>query len=316
MDKENLDKCQNLTTCLLDSWEKVIWGKRPLLENLLTGVLAGGHILVEDVPGSGKTTMAKTLASLFTGGTFKRIQFTPDLLPYDITGVEIWEKDKELFVFQKGPVFTNILLADEINRTTPKVQSALLEVMAESQVTVGTKTYPLEPPFVVLATENPIEMEGTYPLPAAQLDRFLMKLKPGYPDRETEYRIVKENPSESQLPLMEPVATLEDILFLKEAVDQVYCDERLIKAAVDSAALLRERPDVRLGVSTRGAIMLIAGCRGKALIRGRDYVIDQDLKDMAPLIWSHRIIMKGEGIDREEVLREVVNYELAKIPRS
>ncbi|MDC7222239.1 MAG: AAA family ATPase [Spirochaetales bacterium] len=316
MEKAVLEKCITLTDNLLDHWERIIWGKRPLLENLLTGVLAGGHILLEDVPGSGKTTMAKTLASLIGGGRFKRIQFTPDLLPYDITGVEVWEKEREVFLFQKGPVFTNILLADEINRTTPKVQSALLEVMAESQVTVGNKTYPLDPPFVVLATENPIEMEGTYPLPAAQLDRFLMKLTPGYPDRETEYRIVRENPSQSLLPQMEPVAALEDILFLKKAAEQVHCDERLIKAAVDSAALLRERPDVRLGVSTRGAIMLIAACRGKALTRGRDYVIDQDIKEMAPLVWSHRIIMKGEGRDTEDVLEEVVNLELARLPRT
>ncbi len=305
-----------LTERLLAAWEKVIWGKRGLLENILTGILAGGHILLEDVPGSGKTTMAKALASLFQGGKFKRIQFTPDLLPYDITGVEVWDKERESFLFQKGPVFTNILLADEINRTTPKVQSALLEVMGENQVTVGNKTYSLELPFIVMATENPIEMEGTYPLPAAQLDRFLMKLKPGYPDRETEYRIVRENPSETELPRMEAVADLEDLLYLRKEAAAVYCDERLIKAAVDAASTLRERPDVSLGVSTRGAIMLIAACRGKALIRGRDYVIDQDIKEMAPLVWSHRIIMKGEGVEAREVLTEAVNHELARIPRS
>ena len=305
-----------LTERLLAAWEKVIWGKRALLENVLTGILAGGHILLEDVPGSGKTTMAKTLASLFEGGSFKRIQFTPDLLPYDITGVEVWDKEREAFLFQKGPVFTHILLADEINRTTPKVQSALLEVMGETQVTVGNKTYPLDLPFVVIATENPIEMEGTYPLPAAQLDRFLMKLKPGYPDRETEYRIVKYNPSETELPRMQPVAELVDLLFLREEAAGVFCDERLIAAAVNSAAALRERPDVRLGVSTRGAIMLIAACRGKALVCGRNYVIDQDIKDLAPLVWGHRIIMKGEGVDSRDVLAEAVNRELARIPRS
>ncbi len=315
MDGKRLDRCVSLAGLLLDSWEKVIWGKRDLLVNILTGILAGGHILLEDVPGSGKTTIAKALAALIEGGRFKRIQFTPDLLPYDITGVEIWEKEREAFVFQKGPVFTNVLLADEINRTTPKVQSALLEVMAESQVTVGNKTYPLEPPFMVLATENPIEMEGTYPLPVAQLDRFLMKLRPGYPDRESEYLIVKRNPSETLLPDLAPVVSLGDMVSLRESVPQVHCDDRLVRTVVDCASRLRERPDVRLGVSTRGAIMLVTACRSLALIRGRDYVIDQDIKELAPLVWGHRMIMKGEGLDPLDVLQEVLIHGLAELSR-
>lgn len=315
MDAEQLDKCNSQINTLLEGWEKIIWGKRTLLENILTGFLAGGHILLEDVPGSGKTTIAKTLAALIGKGTFKRIQFTPDLLPYDITGVDVWDREQESFSFQEGPIFTHILLADEINRTTPKVQSALLEVMAETQVTVGNRTYPLPPPFVVLATENPIEMEGTYPLPAAQLDRFLMKLKPGYPNLEAEYRIVTENPSETLLPQLEPVLDLDEILELKERVNQVFCDERLIQAAVNSASLLRDRPDIQLGVSTRGAIMMISACRAKALIQGRDYVIDQDLKDLAPLVWGHRIITKDQGTDPHKPINEVVSHVLTDLPR-
>ena len=317
--ESEVDAAHGLVSRLLDRLERVIRGKRRVLELVVTGLISGGHILIEDVPGLGKTTLAKTLAQLISrdrgGGpvVFKRIQFTPDLLPYDITGVDIYNTQSQRFHFTPGPVFANILLADEINRTTPKVQSALLEVMAENQVTVGNKTHKLDSFFFVIATQNPIEVEGTYPLPISQIDRFLMKLRIGYPDEEIEVGIVKDNPAIKILPNMNPLCSKEDILKLREASERVFCDERLIRCAVSVSKTTRKHRGVELGASPRGSLMLIGAARAYALIKGRAFVIDQDLVDLAPRVIAHRLKLKDIRLDPESLVREVTLAELSKL---
>jgi MoxR-like ATPase len=297
----------------------VIRGKELVLEQLVTAILAGGHVLIEDVPGLGKTTLAKTVARLVSRSrkgspvVFRRIQFTPDLLPYDITGVDVFDPGTRTFVFMPGPVFANVLLADEINRTTPKVQSALLEVMAEGQVTVGNTTYTMDPFFFVIATQNPVEMEGVYPLPLAQIDRFLMKLRIGYPDRDVEVGIVRDDPSARVMPEVRPVCGRQDILAARARVEAIYCDEKLMRAAVGVSAATRQHPGVILGASPRGSLMLVQAARAFALVRGREYVIDQDLVDLAPLVISHRLRLKDTRTDAAALVREIVMSELSRI---
>ena len=302
-----------VASSILEGFSKVLKGKQSLLEKVLAGFLAGGHILLEDLPGTGKTTVGRTLAKLVDGAVFKRIQFTPDLLPYDITGVDVWDERKREFVFHPGPVFAHVVLADEINRTTPKVQSALLEAMAESQVTIGNHTRPLADPFLVIGTQNPVETEGTYPLPEAQKDRFMLCLRPGYPDRESEYSIVRDDPGQWTLPGLEPVCTLDELLAMKTAVRKVHIDERLMHCTVDLAAALRDHPDTILGVSTRGALMLTAVMRSLAFVRGRDYVIDQDLADLAVEAYAHRIRLRGGAVKAEELVAGLAAKELRHI---
>ncbi len=281
---------------------------------MTTAFLAGGHVLIEDYPGTGKTTAVKTMSHIINNLDFKRIQFTPDLLPYDITGVEIWDPESSSFILKKGPVFANIILADEINRTTPKVQSALLEVMAEKQVTIGRRTYPFDGLFFVAATENPIEFEGTYPLPEAQKDRFLMKLSIGYPDESSEFDIIKLNPSKNILNNIDPILDSKEIEEVLEIVDTVFCDDRLIRCAVSISKKTRNHSSVELGVSPRGSLMLIKACRAYAVVNGRSYVIDQDLIDLAPLVLGHRIRMKNIKKSAEQLIREVASLEIQKIP--
>ncbi len=303
----------DLLSGILNEFSKVLRGKNSLLEKVLAAYLAGGHILLEDLPGTGKTTVGRTLAKLVDGALFKRIQFTPDLLPYDITGVDVWDERKREFVFHPGPVFAHVVLADEINRTTPKVQSALLEAMAESQVTIGNFTRSLPDPFLVIATQNPVETEGTYPLPEAQKDRFMFLLKPGYPDLESEYSIVRDNPVRTQLPELKPACSLEDLRELKAAAGRVHVDDRLIRCTVNLAAALREHPDTILGVSTRGALMLTAAMRSLALIKGRDYAIDQDLSDLAVAAYAHRIRLRGGGVTAQDLVSDLAARELRRI---
>jgi MoxR-like ATPase len=313
------EKACKLISSLIESMEKVIRGKHEVIELLLTCLISGGHVLIEDVPGLGKTTIAKTLAKLISKNkkgesvSFKRIQFTPDLLPYDITGVDIFDPEKKKFVFAKGPVFANIVLADEINRTTPKVQSALLEVMAEKQVTVGNRTYSMEPLFFVIATQNPIETAGTYPLPFAQIDRFIMKLKVGYPDENQEIDIVKENPSIKIMPNIKPVCGKEDILEIQNIADNIYCDEKLIKTAVSVVNMTRKHQGIELGASPRASIMLIKAAKAYALVKGREYVIDQDIIDLAPLIIAHRLKLKDINLDIEYEIRSYTINQLAEL---
>jgi len=302
-----------LLTDILKEFSRVFRGKQSLLEKVLAAYLAGGHILLEDLPGTGKTTIGRTLARLVDGALFKRIQFTPDLLPYDITGVDVWDERKREFVFHPGPVFAHVVLADEINRTTPKVQSALLEAMAESQVTVGNRSRSLPDPFLVIATQNPIETEGTYPLPEAQKDRFMFLLRPGYPDRESEYSIIRDNPGRTELPELKPACTLEELCELKSAAAGVHVDERLLHSTVNIAADLRDHPDTLLGVSTRGALMLSAGMRALALIKGRDYVIDQDLADLSVAAYAHRIRLRSGAVKAEELVADLTAREIRRI---
>jgi MoxR-like ATPase len=308
-----------LSRKLIEGLGSVIRGKEEVLEFLVAALLAGGHVLIEDVPGLGKTTLAKTIARLVTRSAkgapmvFRRIQFTPDLLPYDITGVDVWDPGTRRFVFTPGPVFSNVLLADEINRTTPKVQSALLEVMAEGQVTVGNATYPVDPFFFVIATQNPVEMEGVYPLPMAQLDRFLMKLTIGYPDTEVEVGIVRDDPSATVMPRVRPVCGREDVLAARGRIERVFCDEKLLRAAVGICAATRQHAGIALGASPRGGLMLVRAARALALVRAREYVIDQDLIDLVPLVIAHRLRLKDSRTEAAALVREICMAELSRL---
>ena len=288
---------------LTEGASRVIRGKPEFLELLTAGILAGGHILLEDYPGLGKTTVARTMAHLITGDNktpllFKRIQFTPDLLPYDITGVDIYDPKSKSFRFIPGPVLANIVLADEINRTTPKVQSALLEVMAEGQVTIGDKTHFPPQPFFVLATENPIETEGTFPLPAAQLDRFMMRLSLGYPDRESELSILEENPAGKTLEELQPVLSTAEFLEIREAVKKIFCHPALREAAADMVRDTRIHRGLSLGVSPRGGLHFLEAAKALALLKGRDYIIDEDLLALAIPVLAHRVRTKDPGTIR------------------
>ena len=315
-----LELHHSLVVRLLDGLERVIRDKRRVLEYLVTALLADGHVLIEDVPGLGKTTLAKTAARLIardkhgTPVSFRRIQFTPDLLPYDITGVEIFDPEARRFVFQPGPVFAQVLLADEINRTTPKVQSALLEVMAEHQVTVGNKTHRMDSLFFVVATQNPVESDGTYPLPLAQLDRFLMRLKIGYPGAAEELGIVRDDPAARIMPAVKPVCRKEELLATRAFAQELFCDERLMKAAVAVVGATRRHRGIELGCSPRASLMLVKAMRAYALVRGRDYCIDQDLVELAPLVLTHRMRLKDPRLDLPALLREIALHELDRIP--
>ncbi|GHV75908.1 magnesium chelatase [Spirochaetia bacterium] len=302
---------------LIAGIQRIIRGKREFLELLTAAILAKGHVLIEDNPGLGKTTVAKTVAKLIAGEDgkpllFKRIQFTPDLLPYDITGVDVFDPESRSFRFIPGPVLANIVLADEINRTTPKVQSALLEVMAERQVTIGAATHRPPLPFFVIATQNPIESEGTFPLPAAQLDRFMMRLSLGYPDREAELAILEENPSETLLNELEPVLTMEDFLAAQNAAAAVFCHPALKAAIADLVRDTRTHEGVLFGASPRAALHLLGAVKALALVRGRDYVIDEDLAALAPPVLAHRLKLRDPRAEGATLIREIC---LARIDR-
>jgi MoxR-like ATPase len=279
------------------------------LEFLCAAILAGGHVLIEDNPGLGKTTVAKTFAKLINGGkkglVFKRIQFTPDLLPYDITGVDVFDPASHRFRFVPGPVLANIVLADEINRTTPKVQSALLEVMAERQVTIGAATHKPPEPFFVIATENPIESEGTFPLPSAQLDRFMMRLSLGYPDREAELSILNDNPAEKGLSLLKPVCDLADFMAARKAAAGIYCHPSLKEAIADLVRDTRIHRGFTLGASPRAGLQLLDAVRALALVRGRSYVSDEDLVALAAPVLSHRLKLRDPRSPADKLIREI-----------
>ena len=295
---------------LIDGAARVIKGKREFLELLTAGILAGGHVLLEDNPGLGKTTVAKTFARLIAGADgnpllFKRIQFTPDLLPYDITGVDVFDPETRAFRFVPGPVLANIVLADEINRTTPKVQSALLEVMAERQVTIGSVTHKPPEPFFVIATENPIESEGTFPLPAAQLDRFMMRLSLGYPDRESELSILEENPAEKILAEQKPVLGETEFLAARTASASVFCHQSLKEAAADIVRDTRIHRSFTLGASPRAALHLLGAVKALAFVRGREYVIDEDLLVLAVPVLTHRVKFRDPRAQGDKLIREI-----------
>jgi MoxR-like ATPase len=300
---------EETATALISGASKILRGKRPFLELLTAGLLARGHVLIEDNPGLGKTTVAKAFARLISADdgplVFKRIQFTPDLLPYDITGVDVFDPESRSFRFVPGPVLANIVLADEINRTTPKVQSALLEVMAERQVTIGQATHRPPEPFFVIATENPIESEGTFPLPAAQLDRFMMRLSLGYPERDAELAILDENPGEYGLNRLESAVTAQDFLAAQETAAQVFCHPSLKEAVADIVRETRVHQGFALGASPRASLHFLSAVKALAVVRGRAFVTDEDIVALAVPVLAHRVKLRDPRSQGEQRIREI-----------
>lgn len=292
--------------------ESVIRGKSDIVELSLVSLLAGGHLLIEDVPGVGKTTLAQALARSFDC-SFQRIQFTSDLLPSDIVGLEVFNQKQSTFEFKAGPIFANVVLADEINRTTPKTQSALLEAMAEGHVTVEQETYQLPRPFLVLATQNPIEHHGTYPLPESQLDRFMMRLRMGYPEMEDEKVILRQHSLNSAVDHITPVMHSEDVLALQHEVRDVAVDESLVDYLIRIVRTTREAEILDLGVSPRGSLALYHASQALAFIEGRDFAIPDDIKRLVVPIFAHRIVVNSRystGLRRsdeaEAALQEIL----------
>jgi len=293
---------------IADNVEKVIKGKRDVIE--LTLLTLEGHLLIEDVPGVGKTMLARSIAKSI-GCTFRRIQFTPDMLPTDVTGVSVFNQKTREFEFRPGPIMAQIVLTDEINRATPKTQSALLEAMEERQVTVDGVTYPMARPFLVLATQNPIEYEGTFPLPEAQVDRFMMRISIGYPDPEDEMAILDSQRLHHPIEDLEQVVGVEEFLAAQEAVKQVYVDDLIKEYIVALVNATRKHPDVYLGSSPRGSLALYKTGRARAAIEGRDYVIPDDIKALAEPALAHRLIISPsariKNVDPRTVIEELVN---------
>ena len=299
---------------ILHEVEEVIVGKRDSLDLLLVGVLAGGHILIEDFPGLAKTLIARSLAQVM-GLEFRRVQFTPDLLPSDITGSSIFDQRKADFTFQPGPVFTNLLLGDEINRTPPKTQAALLEAMQERQVTVDGVTRPLTPPFIVVATQNPIEYEGTYPLPEAQLDRFLLRIAVGYPSADQEQEILRRRVERrSDSTQLRQVVDRTTLLALQAAVEDVHVDPAITAYIVDLVAATRARNDVQVGASPRGSLAVLAAARARAALRGRDFVVPEDVKAVAVAALGHRLSLRPELWVRGARGADVIRACLESVP--
>ena len=295
---------------LMNEIEKVMLGKRHVVQMTVASLLAGGHILFEDVPGVGKTLLIKALAKAIAGN-FSRIQFTPDLLPSDILGVSIFNKKTNEFEFRKGPIFTNILLADEINRTTPRTQAALLEAMSEGSVTIDGATYQLPDNFFVLATQNPIEYEGTYPLPEAQLDRFLFKLNIGYPSTTDELRLMQNQAEE--LSAIKNVIDEQALLTLKAQVDAVFLDDNVAKYALALVQKTRSHLDIDLGISPRGSIAFVRGAKAYAMTEGRNFVTPDDFQKVLPAVFSHRIHLKG-GRRNSRKVAEILRAIMSEVP--
>ncbi|HXC87406.1 MAG TPA: MoxR family ATPase [Candidatus Cybelea sp.] len=292
---------------------RAIYGKEEAIQLALITLLARGHLLIEDVPGVGKTTLAQALAKSFHC-TFQRIQFTSDLLPSDVLGVSVYNPESREFEFRSGPIFANVVLADEINRTTPRTQSALLEAMNEAQVTVDGKTLQLPHPFLVIATQNPVEHHGTYPLPESQLDRFLMRIKMGYPSHETEREILRKHIHDDSIEVLEPIAGVRDVLEMQEAVARVKVDASLHDYALEIVNRTRKTEQLALGVSPRGTLMLQRAAQARAFLDGRDYCLPDDFKQLAVAVFSHRVVassrhasLQKKSETTESVLREIVD---------
>jgi len=292
---------------------RAIYGKEDAIQLALITLLARGHLLIEDVPGVGKTTLAQALAKSFHC-TFQRIQFTSDLLPSDVLGVSVYNPESREFEFRPGPIFANVVLADEINRTTPRTQSALLEAMNEAQVTVDGKTLTLPQPFLVIATQNPVEHHGTYPLPESQLDRFLMRIKMGYPSHETEREILRKRVGDNPLDALEPLADVSEVLAMQESVARVKVDSSLHDYALDIVNRTRKTEQLTLGVSPRGTLMLQRAAQARAFLDGRDYCLPDDFKQLAVSVFAHRVVassrhasLQKKSEATESVLRDIVD---------
>lgn len=301
---------------ILAQVNSAIVGKNDTVAAMLAGILNGGHILIEDVPGTGKTTLSKVMARVL-GCSFNRIQFTPDLMPSDIIGLSVYDLSREEFVFKPGPVMSQFLLADEINRTSPKTQAALLEAMAEMQVTVDGATYPLPEPFIVVATQNPIEYEGTYPLPEAQLDRFMMRLQLGYAAEGEEMSIIGMDYGKNPADKVPEVVSSAELLEMRGEVSKVYMAEALHNYITRLTRSTRAHADILLGISARGGQNLYRGSKGIAFVRGRDYVLPDDIKDMVGPVFSHRLVLKPEallkGKDESHVLEEILHQTFVPV---
>lgn len=293
---------------------KVIVGKKDVIDQVLTVLFAGGHILLEDMPGTGKTTLAKSIARS-VDCSCTRVQFTPDLLPSDLTGINYYNQKQGEFVFRQGPVFTNVLLADEINRATPRTQSSLLECMEEGQITVDSVTYPLEQPFFVIATQNPVEIQGTFPLPEAQMDRFMMRLSLGYPSKEFEIEMLGRFSSVSPIDSLEPVITKQELIEAQKAVRQIALSKDLLGYIVELVEASRNHPQVRMGVSPRGALALVHASQAKAALSGRDFVTPDDVKSVAVDVMAHRLLCRNTAAARETSGgRMIVEELLSNVP--
>jgi MoxR-like ATPase len=303
--RETLDRLQ-------ESLRTVIRGKDDVIDLALVALLSRGHLLIEDVPGVGKTTLGHALARLLNC-SFHRVQFTSDLLPSDVLGISVYDQHRQAFEFKPGPVFTNILLADEINRTTPKTQSALLEAMNEQQVTIDNVTYPLPRPFMVIATQNPIEHHGTYPLPESQLDRFLMRIRVGYPAEESEREIVRSHSTVNMLERLAPVMEAAEVVALQDEAKAVTVDEELINYTVAIVSRTRQNEYLSLGVSPRGSMALYRGAQALACLRGRDFATPDDFKRLVVPVFAHRVVLSSrytstlrKSEQADEVLHEIL----------
>lgn len=310
MSKIDVDSVARFGDDVLENISRVMVGKQKEIRTLLVALLSEGHILLEDVPGVGKTMMARAL-TISIGGTFSRIQCTPDLLPSDITGVSIFDQKRGDFVFRPGPIMAQIVLADEINRATPRSQSSLLECMGEGQVTVDGKTYRLERPFLVLATQNPVEYEGTFPLPEAQLDRFFLRLHLGYPTLEEENIILQRLQGLHPIESLEACSTPEQVRTLQEVVTKVFVEDSVRDYVVRLTQSTRSHSHVQLGASPRGSLALMRAAQAWAALEGRDYILPDDVKKMAPWVLAHRIVLKPEsqlrGLTSEDVISELLH---------
>ncbi len=309
---EPVETFASVLGAVADNMARAIQGKDDVIELVLLCLVSEGHLLLEDVPGVGKTTLAKALAASLDA-SFGRVQFTPDVLPTDVLGVNVWDRGAEEFRFRPGPVFANIVLADEINRASPKTQSALLESMAEGQVTIDGTTYPLPPPFLVVATQNPIEHEGTYPLPESQLDRFLLQVSVGYPGRQSEIDVLNAHGDHDALADLRPVTTASHILALARAVRSVFVAPPLQGYLVDLAAATRAHPLLALGMSPRATLSLQRVARARAAMTGRAHVLPDDVKALAEPVLAHRLILTPEARLRGATIAEVLHDILSSV---
>jgi len=305
-----MSNVQTVAQAIADNVERVIIGKRHVIDLAVIGLLCQGHLLIEDVPGVGKTMLARSIAKSI-GCVFRRIQFTPDMLPSDVTGVSIFNQQTRQFEFREGPIFAQVVLADEINRATPKTQAALLEAMEEHQVTVDGVTRQLARPFLVLATQNPIEYEGTFPLPEAQLDRFMMRIRLGYPDALHEVTMLNSQQFKHPVTELEQVVDTAELIEAQEAIKAIHVDDKIKSYIVDLMAQTRKHPDVSLGASPRGSLVLYRTAQARAAVAGRDYVIPDDVKALAPACLAHRMIVSPSArikdISAEGILADILN---------